>query len=228
MSITDTTSLSRLFETRYAKKPMTMEARQIANMEPTLPPLSSANLARNKTPPIWRLSPSKIQERRKRGLCFTCDENFTPSHRCKKLFFIKWIFVNEEKIEDDREEEWLVDSEHEQVISLHAIVGSTSAQTMRIRGVVKGHGITILLDIRSSHNFLNTLFPTAMSLPQQQMWGMKVTVANGEKLDCKGRCDGIQISLHDVLFTIDLFLLAIEGCDVGLDTQWIRTLDLFF
>lgn len=107
-------------------------------------------------------------------------------------------------MEDDEEERWL-GRKHELVISLHPIVGSTSPQTMRIIGVVKGQGITVLLDTGSSHNFLNTLFTEAMGLPQQHMSGIKVMIANGEKLDCKGRCDGVQISLHGIWFSIDFF-----------------------
>lgn len=112
------------------------------------------------------MSPGEIQERRKRGLYFNCDESFTPNNWCKKLFFFDGILLNEEEVEDDGEQERLLDSEHEPVILLHAIVGSTSLQTTRIR-VVKGHGITVLLDTWSSHNFLITSFADAVGLPHQ-------------------------------------------------------------
>ncbi|KAG2690045.1 hypothetical protein I3760_09G168600 [Carya illinoinensis] len=162
-----------------------IEAKLPMNVEATPPSLPLENLFRNKTPPIQHLNPSEIQERRKKGLCFNCDENFVPNHRCKKLFLIEGIFLNEEELESDRDEE-------ERVTSLYAIMGTTSPQTMRIIGVMKGHGI-IVLDSESSHNFLNTSFIEAMGLPFWHMCGMKVMVANGEKLDCNGRCDGVQI-----------------------------------
>ena len=37
---------------------------------------------------IKRLSTEKIDERMKKGLCFKCNEQFGPRHRCKKLFMI--------------------------------------------------------------------------------------------------------------------------------------------
>jgi len=32
--------------------------------------------------PIKRLTPTQLQERRALGLCYNCDEKFTPGHKC--------------------------------------------------------------------------------------------------------------------------------------------------
>lgn len=53
---------------------------------------------------------------------------------------------------------------------------------------------------------------------------MKVMVANGEKLYCNGCCNGVRIFFHGIMFTIEFFFLAIEGCDAVLSTQWLGTL----
>lgn len=82
-------------------------------------------------------------------------------------------------MEDDECKAQLIDNKKELVISLHTIVGTTSPQTMRIIGVTKGHGITVLLDSGNSHNFFNTSFAEAMGLPLRRIRGMKVKVANG-------------------------------------------------
>lgn len=50
----------------------------------TIPPLLS------KPPPnvpVKRLSTSELQERRDKGLCYTCDEKFLPGHKCKSKLF---------------------------------------------------------------------------------------------------------------------------------------------
>ncbi|KAH0738993.1 hypothetical protein KY290_037698 [Solanum tuberosum] len=44
---------------------------------------------------VKKLTRSKIEERRLKGLCFNCDEPFTRGHQCKKLFWID--FVNDEE-----------------------------------------------------------------------------------------------------------------------------------
>ena len=41
--------------------------------------------------PLQRLSPAQMEERRKKDLCFNCDEKFQPGHHCKsaKLFLLE-------------------------------------------------------------------------------------------------------------------------------------------
>ena len=43
--------------------------------------------------PIKRISPAQMEERKKQGLCYNCDEKCIPSHRCKnaKLFLLDYI-----------------------------------------------------------------------------------------------------------------------------------------
>ena len=40
--------------------------------------------------PIKRLSPAQVEERRRKGLCYNCDDKWSPEHKCKraKLFFV--------------------------------------------------------------------------------------------------------------------------------------------
>jgi hypothetical protein len=56
---------------------------------------------RSQGPVVKRLSPTELQVRRDRGLCFTCDERFILGHRCKKLFLLDGIYPEEEEPEED-------------------------------------------------------------------------------------------------------------------------------
>jgi len=38
--------------------------------------------------PVRRLSPTEQKLRRDKGLCFWCDEKFTPDHRCPNRHFM--------------------------------------------------------------------------------------------------------------------------------------------
>ena len=43
--------------------------------------------------PLQKLSPAQMEERRKKGLCFNCDEKFQLEHHCKsaKLFLLEGL-----------------------------------------------------------------------------------------------------------------------------------------
>lgn len=50
------------------------------------------------------LSTTEMEERRKKGLCFHCDEKFTNGHKCKMLFNIER--GEESSVEDQYEEQF--------------------------------------------------------------------------------------------------------------------------
>ncbi|KAG6702641.1 hypothetical protein I3842_07G045800 [Carya illinoinensis] len=178
-TITDGIGLARLFEARSMKRPLQLDNKRQTKLEPTPWPMPSANLSRTNTPIIRRLNPNELQERRKKGLCFNSVEPFTRGHRCKKLFLIEGIYVQDDDGDDGVEVEEQYNFIEEPRISLHAMLGSMPPQIMRVR---------VLL------------------------W-TKVMVANGEKLDYEGRCNNVEVWVQGNQFSIEFFLLAIEGCD---------------
>ena len=64
-------------------------------------------------------------------------------------------------------------------ISLYALLGSPSRGTMRMRGKINGHWITILIDIGSTHNFLDTAILVVLQLSLDLTLTFEVKVANG-------------------------------------------------
>ena len=67
------------------------------------------------------MSPAELKERREKGLCYNCNEQFVPGHRCKKLFLIE-ACTTEEDGDLDMEVEGPFEEEAPG-ISLHAISG---------------------------------------------------------------------------------------------------------
>lgn len=67
-------------------------------------------------------------ERRAKGLCHNCDEQFTLGHRWKKLF---WLEVTTTEDEEDVSE--ADEGVHDPEISIHTLKGIKNAQTMRIQ-----------------------------------------------------------------------------------------------
>jgi hypothetical protein len=39
--------------------------------------------------PIKKLMPEELRERQEKGLCFKCNDKYSPGHRCKRLFMIE-------------------------------------------------------------------------------------------------------------------------------------------
>jgi hypothetical protein len=197
------------------------------SMGPTnFPPLPSAHLARNRSPAIKKLSPAELSDRRSRGLCFNCDDKFSQGHRCKKLFLIEGIYEDGEGSmeEDSTKEQWPEDDADVPEISLHAISGIQSPQTMRIRGTLKKTRIVVLADTGSTHNFLSLELAAHLGLELDRHTVFEVLVANGERLSSKGKCSEVQVWLQNTMFIVEFFLLDLSGYDAVLGAQWLRNL----
>jgi hypothetical protein len=159
-----------------------------------------------------------------KGLCFNCDEKFVPGHRCKKLFVIEGTYTAEEEWKETDPIEIEDKPEDEPVISIYALTGTPSPQTMRIHGALGKLSVTVLMDSGSTHNFINAEVAQQLGLKPTHFDAMQVMVASGEKLRCTGMCAGLLLWLQGELFVIDFFLLPMDVCEVVLGTQWLRTL----
>ena len=140
-----------------------------SNLTTNPSPTNSPNLTTPKTPPsIKRLSPVELQARREKGLCYHCDDRYQPGHRYKRQFY---LLIVEPKIIDPTEEamtqllltqepqlepitEQTPEPDTNPQISLHALMGHTIPQTLRVLGHIHNQKITILVDSGSTHNFI--------------------------------------------------------------------------
>ena len=52
----------------------------------------------------------------------------------------------------------------------------------------------------------------------------EVAVANGEKIYSAGLCKGVRMIIQGISILADLYMLPLEGCDIVLGAQWLRTL----
>ena len=89
-----------------------------------------------------RLSWDEMQKYRAQGLCFNCNDRFTPSHKCQgpQLLLLECQSNSQTKeyeVEDEelQMEDTLGDQAKPEIL-IHALVGWTSPQTMRVAAIV--------------------------------------------------------------------------------------------
>ena len=97
-------------------------------------------------PPFKKLTNSKIQQKREKGLCFRCDERFSQGHRCKqKTLQVLWVI--EDEVEDKEDlptpkptvgEDPLAEGLISAVLCVSSLVGFYSPHSMKVRGKING------------------------------------------------------------------------------------------
>ncbi|KAA8526085.1 hypothetical protein F0562_007815 [Nyssa sinensis] len=98
------------------------------SMELAPKPMESATV-------VKKMTQKELEERRMKGLCYGCEEKYFRGHVCKK----KELFMIEAEEQEDVFEVVVQEMEKEDVqeelqISVHALSGSLSYKTMRIKG----------------------------------------------------------------------------------------------
>ncbi|XP_074317936.1 uncharacterized protein LOC141654717 [Silene latifolia] len=180
----------------------------------------------HKNPPRYMPFNADFEAKKAQGLCFYCDEKFTPQHVCKSK--IQLFVLEDEEDSGDEEEEVEVCNEPEpgQIaqISVHALAGQTHCQTMRIPGQVGRRTLSILVDSGSSHNFIDTEISKKLALKLEAIPSFNICVANGGKLQCSQHILGLKWKIRNTEFLADFFAIPLGSCDDVLGIQWLETL----
>lgn len=162
-----------------------------------------------------------MQERRIKGLCYNCDEKFTPGHRCKKLFLIEACYDGDNDVVMDEDETIIEDSKVVPEISLHAI----SRGTMQVKWTIGSLTTIVLVDLGSTHNF------TSEDIAGR--WDYNPKLKSNSKWWWYHKND-FPVVVSALMFKlllqgifhifVDFYLLLLEVYDIVLETQWLRTL----
>jgi hypothetical protein len=129
--------------------------------------------------------------RKAKDLCYYCGEKFVPGHlqKCTKRAKpqVNALVVNDLGVELTNE--ILTQLEIEDALtakmgqlSLNALFGTDSGDSLRIRALVQDKVMLILVDSESSHGFVSASFLLQTKIQSHEVSYMHVRVANGEVL----------------------------------------------
>lgn len=98
-----------------------------------------------------RLTSADMDEKWAKGLCFWCDEKYTPGHVCKKkkqLFILEVEEGGEEREVDEYmvEEETCEDSALIPQMSVHSLDGTVESRTARVKRGIREKMVHVLID----------------------------------------------------------------------------------
>ena len=68
------------------------------------------------------------------------------------------------------------------MISLHALWGTAGCQTVRVVGRIKKQSLVMLVDLGSTHNFIDQKVAKRLNCKTQAITRLNVTMVNGEVL----------------------------------------------
>ena len=195
-----------------------------ATQPPALSPAATGQ------PRFRRLTTAEQLERRRQGLCFNCDEQYARGHVCKRLFYLET--VDEYATAEDEgavpPEDSATPAEEPTanalVVSMYALAGIRTENTMLLPVSLKGELLLALLDTRSTHTFLQGHVMRRLGLSSSGAAHLHVTVASGERLPCEGIGRDIPLSIGGASYPVTCVGLALGCFDFILGVDFLRTL----
>jgi hypothetical protein len=180
-------------------------------------------------------------ERRKKGLCYYCDEKYAPGHKCREQKFFQIDATVSSPYEDipsdeapdpevaqpsDHAEDPVVNpvESAEPVISLHALSGISAPQTLKIKGYIKHKLVVVLIDSGSTHNFIHRRLADELHCFVHPVSNFQILIANGGTMKCGGCCENVKLQMGDYHMKTHMFSISMGGCDIVLGVEWLHTL----
>ena len=176
-----------------------------------------------------------MEERKKLGLCYNCDEKWILGHRCKsaKLFLLDFIDKVQEPNssmqitelkEVTRNSKPGMQHQEDAEITLYALSGTPTSGTIKVIGRIKQKFFVILIDLGSTHNFIDATLVSHLHIPVDISQILEVKVTNGKVIRTLGVCREVPVWLQGHDFLVQLHVLQMGGCDLVLGTHWLVTL----
>ncbi|KAL0446034.1 UNVERIFIED_CONTAM: hypothetical protein Slati_1731300 [Sesamum latifolium] len=135
--------------------------------------------------------------------------------------------MNEEQVrayeeENEQIEEQVEEAETEDVtLSLNAMCGNVSSGTLRIKGMVNGQKIHILIASGSTHSFIDEKVAKALGIKTELTTPMIMSVADGYRMMSNVICPELSWEIQDFQFSYPVRTLKLEGCDFMFGCDWL-------
>ncbi|KAH0636045.1 hypothetical protein KY289_035960 [Solanum tuberosum] len=78
--------------------------------------------------------------------------------------------------------------------------GVTTPQNMRLQGQLAGNPVVSLVDSGSTNNFVNSKIVSQFNLQVERREGLRIVVANGERVRSSRQCKGVSIWFGPILW----------------------------
>ncbi|XP_078440480.1 uncharacterized protein LOC144710546 [Wolffia australiana] len=156
------------------------------------------------------LTVEQIQDRKARRLCFSCNDKYSPGHRCNKELHVLVLNDNLERPTDDEDDQDLIPMDE-------------TVEPVKLVEI-QHQAVTVLIDCSASHNFISSDVVEALTLSISDSSKYGITLGNGHKVPRQGIFKYVPLTIQE-LRVVDHFLpLPMGNVDVILGMQWLTTM----
>lgn len=165
------------------------------------------------------ISPRELSDLRAKGLCFKCQQPYSPLHRCGEKVF-KLIEFREEELNDTDVEVELIQIGEDGLrgeklgaepdlqwleLPLNALGGTCNPRALKIRAKLGERKVVVLVNSGTSHNFVNQCIVEVEEIPVEQTGTFGVRLGNGHKVETRGICKELPLQFGSCEMNVDCY-----------------------
>lgn len=166
--------------------------------------------------------------RRLKGLCFTCGDRWSKTHKCRDQIplhiieeLVEVLPISDEQADGGSDG----DTDSDDLILLASTADLPSAagrkHTIRLQGAVGKHQILILIDSGSVSSFISSAFAQKLGCATKTMPARQFTVADGRPVQCNEFVPDFEWGVQGHTFTHSVHVLDIGCYDMILGADWL-------
>ncbi|XP_010270441.1 PREDICTED: uncharacterized protein LOC104606771 [Nelumbo nucifera] len=197
---------------------------------PAISPPSSAPIIKAPPPAFKKMTDKEMQQKRAKGLCFRCDEKYSPGHRCaQKSLQVLWVQDDVEEIASDASN-WdctsgdteIAPAPESAALCVSSLVGLCAANSLKVRGRILSREVVILVDSGASHYLRN--FSGRIEITRTPTHEFGVQMGNDDEVRTSGVCRQVCLNLPELDVIADFFPLKLGSMDAILGFPWLASL----
>jgi hypothetical protein len=129
-----------------------------------------------------------------------------------------------EMLEASEEEVLELDCAAGEKATLASISGVPKFNTFRMRGVLQGKRVSVIIDGGASHNFIDVALLKRRHIPTVEFEGFKVEVAGCSAMPYNRYKPGMKLTLERHELVQDVYVMDLPDTNIILGVQWLITL----
>jgi predicted aspartyl protease len=108
--------------------------------------------------------------------------------------------------------------------TIATLSGVPRYNTLRLKGLVQGQRMIVLVDGGATHNFIDTSLVARRGLRTEEFEGFHVAVADGYTMTCLDMIPDLEVKLGNYTLTDTFYVVDLSDTDAVLGVQWLYSL----
>nr|GEU76829.1 retrotransposon-related protein [Tanacetum cinerariifolium] len=150
------------------------------------------------------LTKQEWEDRRRKGLCFSCGQKYYPQHKCSEGTLRILLLAEGDEVDDNGEirlAEAILDEKDAdgECLALelngYSTVSSSNLKTIKLAGKLNGIPVLILIDSGATHNFILKKLAIAFGLTIKPVKRLQISLGDGSQTCLNGQIDQVSMEL---------------------------------